>query len=156
VASPLFSRIGQLAGLPEHAVRLLEDDRILMVYPEGVRGLGKLHTERYELAGFGTGFVRIALESRSPIVPFGVIGAEEAYPVVARLEPLARLMGLPYIPVPSHLVPVPLPRTCTIRYGEPLYFEGTGHEGDEVIADLVEQVKVRVDELIAPGRERSS
>ena len=56
IASPLFSRSGQLPGLPEHAERLLRDDRALMVFPEGVRGLGKLYSERYRMARFGTGF----------------------------------------------------------------------------------------------------
>ncbi len=152
ITSPLFSRVGQLTGLPEHAIRLLEDERLLMVFPEGVRGLGKLYRDRYQLARFGTGFVRIALRTRSPIVPFGVIGMEEAFPTISRLEPLAKLTGMPYIPVPAHLVPWPKPVPLQLRYGPPIVLEGTGNESDEVIEAHVARVKAAVAELLAAGR----
>jgi len=152
VLAPFFSRVGQLPGLPQHAIRLLRDERLLMVFPEGVRGIGKLYKDRYQTVRFGTGFMRIALQTGSPIIPFAFIGGEEAYPTLWHLAPLARLLGVPYVPVPAHIVPVPLPIRCSIHYGEPMHFEGDGSERDEVIADYVAQVRERVDELIAEGR----
>ena len=56
-------------GLPEHAVRLLEDDRLLLVFPEGARGTAKLFKDRNSLVRFGTGFMRLALQTGTPIVP---------------------------------------------------------------------------------------
>ncbi len=153
VVSPMFSRVGQLAGLPEHAVRLLEDERLLMVFPEGVRGIGKLYKDRYKTTRFGTGFMRIALQTGSPIIPFAFIGAEEAFPTVLHLNMLARLFGAPYFPVPAHIVPLPLPVRCAIHYGEPLLFEGNGTERDEVIESYVGQVRQSVQDLIEQGRE---
>ncbi|MCP4872851.1 MAG: acyltransferase family protein [Proteobacteria bacterium] len=152
VASPLFSRVGQLTGLPEHAIRLLEDDRVLMVFPEGVRGLGKLHSEKYELKRFGTGFARIALKTGAPIVPFGLIGMEEAYPVVSRLEPLSKILNVPYLPVPAHGVPWPKPVDLQLRFGEPIRLEGDGNESDEVIEAHVRTVMDAVAGLLAAGR----
>jgi hypothetical protein len=70
--SQWFSRVGQLPGLPEHAIRLLREGRLLMVFPEGARGLGKLYKDRYNLLRFGTGFMRIALQSKAPVIPHGV------------------------------------------------------------------------------------
>src|SRR5690606_31702790 len=73
-AGTLLSRCGQFPGLPEHAVKLLEDERLLMVFPEGARGTAKLYKERYSLVNFGTGFMRLAMQTKTPIVPFGFLG----------------------------------------------------------------------------------
>jgi 1-acyl-sn-glycerol-3-phosphate acyltransferase len=72
-ASAWSSRVGQFTGLPEHAQRLLDDDRLLMVFPEGSRGTAKLYWERTNLVNFGSGFVRLALASRAPIVTSGLL-----------------------------------------------------------------------------------
>jgi 1-acyl-sn-glycerol-3-phosphate acyltransferase len=154
VASLWTSRTGQFTGLPEHALRLLEDDRLLMVFPEGARGTAKLYKERYSLVEFGTGFIRLALQTRSPIVPVAILGGGTAVPTVANLYRLGRLVGVPYIPVTPYLLPLPLPAPMELHYGEPLVFSGTGGEDDEVIAGYVEQVKSRIAGLIEKGREQ--
>jgi 1-acyl-sn-glycerol-3-phosphate acyltransferase len=150
--SSWFSRVGQLPGLPEHAVRLLRDDRLLMVFPEGARGTGKLYKDRYKLVRFGTGFMRLALQTQSPIVPFAFVGGEEALPTIYHAQTLARIFGAPYWPVPPYLLPVPLPIACQIYYSEPMRFEGDGTEPDEVIHNYVEEVRERVAALIERGR----
>jgi len=151
LVSPWFSRLGQFTGLPEHAVRLLEDDRLVLVFPEGARGTGKLYRDRYKLVRFGTGFMRLALRTRSPIVPFAFVGGEEALPTMYHARLLARLTGAPYWPVPPHIIPFPKPVTCGIYYGKPMRFKGNGTERDEVILEYVEQVKERISELIVQG-----
>jgi 1-acyl-sn-glycerol-3-phosphate acyltransferase len=152
LVSQWFARVGQFPGLPEHAVRLLEDDRLLMVFPEGTRGVGKLWSERYRLQRFGTGFVRLALKTQAPIYPFAFIGAEEAMPVIHRSELLRRLSGAPYWPVTPWGVPFPLPKQCSLHYGPPLRFEGSGNETDDVVAGYVLQVEQAVAQLIGAGR----
>ncbi|MFB6262437.1 MAG: lysophospholipid acyltransferase family protein [Bradymonadaceae bacterium] len=154
VVSQWFSRVGQFTGLPKHAVQLLQDDRVLMVFPEGTRGIGKLYEDRYKLVRFGTGFMRIALEAGVPIVPFAFVGGEEAHPTMFHLDTLAKILGVPYIPVPPHLVPIPLPVHCEIHYGEPMQFDGTGTEADERIDGYIQQVKDRIAALIEKGRAR--
>ena len=151
--STWFSRIGQFTGLPEHAIRMMEDDRLLMVFPEGADGTGKLYKDRYKLVEFGTGFMRLALQTKTPIVPFAFIGGEEALPAVIHLKRVAKLIGAPYIPIPPYLLPIPLPVRCQVHYGEPMYFEGDGSEADETIEHYVRQVKDRIRELIKHGRE---
>ena len=145
-------RIGQLTGLPEHAVRMLESDRLLMVFPEGARGTGKLYRDRYKLVRFGTGFMRIALQTNAPIVPFGFVGGEEALPTIYHAKLLAKLFRAPYWPVPPYLVPLPLPVQCRLIFGEPMRFEGDGTESDEVIDGYVDQVRDRIADLIEDGR----
>ena len=153
VASLWTSRTGQFTGLPEHARRLLEDDRLLMVFPEGARGTAKLYKERYSLVEFGTGFMRLALQTKTPIVPVGILGGGTAVPTVANLYGLGRLLGVPYVPVTPYLLPLPLPARIELHYGEPFHFTGTGNEDDDVISGYVEQVKARIAELIERGRE---
>lgn len=148
-----FSRIGQFTGIPEHAERLLDDDRLLLVFPEGARGTGKLYRDRYKLERFGTGFVRLALHTKTPIVPFAFIGGEEALPTAFHLKRVAKLLGVPYIPVPPYLLPLPMPVHCEIYYGEPMAFEGAGNEADHVIEGYVAQVRAEIEGLIERGRQ---
>lgn len=149
--SKLTSRLGHLTGLPEHAQRLLEDERLLMVFPEGHRGTAKLYGDRNSLVRFGTGFIRLALQTKTPIVPFAFIGGGEAVPTVTNLEGVAKLFGLPYIPVTPYILPIPRPVPLEIYYSEAMYFEGTGNEDDVVIQGYVEQVRARIAELIERG-----
>ncbi len=152
-AGQVASRMGQFTGLPEHAKRLLEEERLLMVFPEGARGTAKLAHEADSLVRFGTGFMRLAMETRTPIVPLAFIGAGEALPTIANLYGLGKLLGVPYVPVTSYLVPVPKPTTFQLLYGAPMRFEGSGSEADEVIQANVEKVRSRIAWLIEQGRK---
>jgi 1-acyl-sn-glycerol-3-phosphate acyltransferase len=153
-ASQLSSRLGHLTGLPEHAERLLSDERMLMVFPEGVRGTAKLYKERYSLVQFGSGFVRLATKMKTPIIPFAFLGGGEAVPTITNAVALGKLVGLPYIPVTPWLVTIPLPAKLEVYYSEPLLFEGTGSEDDEVVVANVEKVKERIADLLEVGRRR--
>src|SRR5213079_3096321 len=75
--SLLFARCGQVVGVPENAKHLLTNEEALLVFPEGMRGISKPFSKRYQLEEFGLGFMRLAIETRTPIVPVAVIGAEE-------------------------------------------------------------------------------
>jgi 1-acyl-sn-glycerol-3-phosphate acyltransferase len=151
----MISRCGQFTGLPENAERLLRDERLLMVFPEGARGTAKLYHQRDSLVDFGTGFMRLALATHSPIVPFGVSGAGEALPTVYNAYGLGRSFGVPYLPFTPWLLPIPVPAKISIHYGEPMLFDGTGREDDEVVRGYVEQVKERIAALIEYGRSRT-
>jgi len=145
-------RTGQLTGLPRHAAKLLEDDRLLMVFPEGARGTAKLYKDRHSLVNFGTGFMRLALQSNTPIVPVGFVGGGEAIPTIYNATALGKLVGAPYVPVTPYLLPLPMPVRLDIVYGEPIHFEGSGNEDDRVIVSYVEQVKTAIASLIDDGR----
>jgi 1-acyl-sn-glycerol-3-phosphate acyltransferase len=155
-ASKWTNRTGQFTGLPETAEKLLEDERLLMVFPEGARGTAKLFKERHSLVHFGSGFVRLALRTRTPIIPFGFIGGGEAIPTVMNSYTLGKLMGAPYVPITPYLFALPLPVRLEVHYGEPLTFPGDGSEDDEVIAGYVDQVKARIAALIEVGRRHRS
>jgi 1-acyl-sn-glycerol-3-phosphate acyltransferase len=151
--STWFNRVGQLPGLPEHAIRLLNDGRLLMVFPEGARGLGKLYKDRYHLSHFGTGFMRIALQTGTPVIPLAFIGGEEAMPTMFHAKRLARLVGAPYWPVPPYLAALPAARSAArSTTASPCTSEGTGNEPDEVVEGYVEQVKSVINLLVTRGR----
>lgn len=147
----MMARTGQLTGLPQNCERLLEDGHLIMVFPEGARGGGKTVWKRYQLQEFGQGFMRLALKTRAPIIPFGFIGGEEVCPSLVDVKPLARMLNIPYAPITPTLLPLPLPVKCSIYFGEPLTFEGTGDEEDGDIIEKVRVVKDRVAALIGRG-----
>jgi 1-acyl-sn-glycerol-3-phosphate acyltransferase len=148
----LATKLGQLTGLPEHGERLLNDERMLLVFPEGARGTAKLYSERHSLVRFGTGFMRLALKTRTPLVPFAFLGAGEALPTFANFEGLGKLLGLPYLPLTPYLINIPLPVRLHIRFGEPMVFEGTGDETDREIEAKVELVREAIARLMAEAR----
>lgn len=153
-ASQVTNRCGHLTGLPEHAEHLLADERMLMVFPEGARGTAKLYKERYSLVDFGTGFMRLAMKMKTPIVPFAFLGGGDAVPTISNAVSLGKLLGVPYIPVTPWLVALPLPVKLEVSYSAPMFFEGTGSEEDEVVSAHVEKVKERIAHLLDVGRRR--
>lgn len=153
--SSLFVRTGQVVGDPLTCTRLLEAEEAVMVFPEGARGISKLFAQRYQLSSFGHGFMRLAMETRSPIVPVAVIGAEEQAPAVADIKPLARLLGFPAMPIIfPQLLPLPLPVKYRIWFGEPMEFPGSADEDDDVVAGHVKKVKHTIQRMIAHGLDQ--
>jgi hypothetical protein len=96
--------------------------------------------------------MRLALKTRTPIVPFGFLGGGEAQPTVTNLYRVGRLLGMPYLPVTAYGLPLPLPVRLEVHYGEPMHFEGSGDEEDSVIQGYVEQVKGRIAAIIEQRR----
>ncbi|HWE27908.1 MAG TPA: lysophospholipid acyltransferase family protein [Polyangia bacterium] len=148
------SRCGQLTGLPEQAARLLNDDRMLLVFPEGARGTAKLYWERNSLVDFGSGFVRLALSTNTPIVPFAFIGGGDAIPTFMNLYRLGKLFGAPYIPVTPWLLPIPRRVPLKIVFGEPMIMTGSATDEDAAIEAQVEAVKQRIAQLIGSGEQK--
>jgi 1-acyl-sn-glycerol-3-phosphate acyltransferase len=155
----LMNRIGGVRACPENAERLLTQDQLVAVFPEGIKGIGKLFKERYQLQRFGRGgFIKLALKSDAPIIPTAVVGAEEIHPMVGKITWLAKSFGIPYIPVTptfpflGPLGMVPLPTKWFLVFGEPLYFNteyGPDGANDRILVNkLAEQVRVRIQEMI--------
>jgi 1-acyl-sn-glycerol-3-phosphate acyltransferase len=149
--SSFMARVGQIVGTPENCRRLLDAEEAILVFPEGVRGLGKPWPQRYQLQDFGLGFMRLALETRTPIVPVAVIGAEEQSPSLLNLKPLAKLFGLPYLPLTPTILPLPLPTRYRIYFGEPMLFTGRADDEDAELDKKVGQVKTTIQSMIQTG-----
>ncbi|MCK5689318.1 acyltransferase family protein [Myxococcota bacterium] len=156
-ASTFLARAGQILGTPENARRLLDNDGALLVFPEGVRGLNKTWSYRYQLQDFGQGFMRLALETGSPIIPVVVIGAEEQAPAFFNLKRVGKLFGFPVLPVtPTHpLFPIigllPLPTRYRIYFGKPIMPDIDANAEDPVVLKKVEEVRATMQTMIEEG-----
>jgi 1-acyl-sn-glycerol-3-phosphate acyltransferase len=153
----IMVRTGSVVGTRKNCVDMLEQGELVIAFPEGIRGMNKLIWERYQLQDFGQGFMRLALETNTPIVPVAVVGSEEQAPAIANVMPLARLLGMPAFPVTltwpwlGLLGMLPLPVKYRIDFGEPMHFTGNPSDEDEVIAEKVDQVKARIAAMLADG-----
>jgi len=149
--SAFMRRVGGVPANPDNAAGLLEQDQLVMVFPEGVKGTGKPFSERYRLQRFGRGgFVEVALRTRSPIVPVAVVGSEEIYPKLGESEALARLVGAPFVPITptfpllGPLGLIPLPARWRIEFCEPIDLSEHGPEAADdrqLVFDLSEQIR---------------
>lgn len=156
--SAMFTKCGQALATEENGIRLLEQDELVAVFPEGYKGVGKLYKDRYRLARFGRGgFIRMALRTQAPIIPVSVVGAEETYISLAKIPSIAKLIHFPYFPI-SPTFPwfgllgfVPLPTKWYIDYGEPIPMDvyGPGAANNLVlVSQLTDQVRNVVQEMI--------
>lgn len=153
--STFFSRVGQVVGVQENARRLLAMGELLLVFPEGTRGISKPFSRRYQLEEFGLGFMRLAIETDTPIVPVAVVGAEEQYVNLGNVKWAARAFGMPAFPlIPQVLVPggqLPLPTKYHISFGEPMRFRGDADEDDALLEEKVLIVKQTIQSMINRG-----
>lgn len=154
--SPFFARAGAIGGSRGNVRYALEHGELLLIFPEGTTGIGKLFWHRYQLQQWRVGHVELAIRHRAPVVPVAVIGAEEQWPQIARLDGV-HVLGIPYLPIPA--TPLPLPVRYHIYYGPPIDFRERHRPEDADDPAIVEaaaaEVKAAVAGLIERGlRER--
>ena len=151
---PVFSELARKSGVTvacnPDAERLMSTGELVGVFPEGFKGIGKRFADRYKLQRFGRGgFVSAALRTGTPIVPVAIVGAEEIYPILADIKPLARLLGVPYFPVTptfpwlGPLGLVPLPSKWLIHFCPPIPTAHLTELADDpmVVYNLADQVR---------------
>jgi 1-acyl-sn-glycerol-3-phosphate acyltransferase len=161
------NRVGAVRACQENAERLLRQEALVAVFPEGVKGIGKLFRDRYKLQRFGRGgFVKLCLRTQTPVIPVAVVGAEEATPMLLRIEAFSKGLGLPYIPVTptfpllGPLGLVPAPTKWKILFGERIDLGDYGAEAAEdeiLVARLADQVRGTIQGMLdrAVGDRRS-
>ena len=158
--SVLVDRIGSSIGTPQTCVDMLRHGECVMAFPEGIRGMNKIYADAYQLQEFGLGFMRLALETDTPIVPFAVVGSEEQAPAIANLESLGKLLGMPAFPITltwpwlGPLGMLPLPVRYNIEFGQPMPFEGNADDEDEIVGAKVLRVKDAIQAMLRRGLAR--
>jgi 1-acyl-sn-glycerol-3-phosphate acyltransferase len=159
---PFFGELARKAGATracnEDATRLLSSGELAAVWPEGFKGIGKPYSERYKLQRFGRGgFVSAAIKTGVPIVPCSIVGAEEIYPLVGNVPALARLLGVPYVPITPFfpllgpLGMVPLPSKWIIEFGEPIRtdsYEPGAADDPMLVFNLTDQVRETIQQTL--------
>ena len=152
---PIVSEMARKGGVTlacnADAERMLSGGEIVGVWPEGFKGIGKPYSERYKLQRFGRGgFVSAAIRTGVPIIPTSVVGAEEIYPLVGNIPSLARLLGVPYIPITPFfpllgpLGLIPLPSKWIIEFGEPVRtddYDAGAAEDPMLVFNVTDQVR---------------
>jgi len=156
--SVLLVKLGQVLSNDENGIRLLEQDQLVVVFPEGVKGLGKLYRDRYQLARFGRGgFVRMAIQTGAPIIPVSIVGAEETYVSLKKFPLVPDLTGFPIPPISPTwpwfglLGLVPLPTKWFIDIGEPILTDDYGSEVSTnlvIVSQLSDLVRNKIQEMI--------
>jgi 1-acyl-sn-glycerol-3-phosphate acyltransferase len=118
---------GQVRGTLENAKKLLDKGELVGIYPEGIRGVGKVFRERYRLIDFHPGFVQLAIATQTPIVPIATIGGDEIYPNFVNLKQMAQAFGMPFwptglgfpwLPFPVNFIPLPI--KWFVEVGKPI------------------------------------
>ena len=155
---PLARKAGTVVAHEEDALEMLRRGELVGVFPEGYKGVGKGWRERYRLQRFGRGgFIELALRARAPIVPVAIVGAEEAYPMIGNIKPLASLLGFPYFPVTptwpllGPLGVVPLPSRWIIEFGEPVAMDQYPEDAAEdpmLVFDLTDETRDRIQQML--------
>ena len=156
--APLLDKMGQALASVDNGTRLLQQEELVAVYPEGYKGVGKLFKDRYQLARFGRGgFVKMALNTQAPLIPTAVVGAEETYISLAKSDLMARATGFPYFPLSPTwpwlglLGLVPLPTKWSIGFGEPIPMDQYGPDAAEnlvLVSQLTDQVRNIIQEML--------
>jgi 1-acyl-sn-glycerol-3-phosphate acyltransferase len=156
--SVAMRKVGGVVASPYNASRLLEEDELVAVFPEGAKGAGKDFSERYRLQRFGRGgFVEIALRAGAPIIPVAVVGSEEIYPKVGESKLMARAIGAPYFPITptfpllGPLGTIPLPSRWRIEFGQPILTDTFGEDAAEdraLVFELSERVRDEIQRMV--------
>ncbi|CAN5901991.1 lysophospholipid acyltransferase family protein [soil metagenome] len=161
-ALPIVSEVARKGGATlacnQDAERMLAAGELVGVWPEGFKGVGKPFSQRYKLQRFGRGgFVSAAIRTGVPIVPCSIVGAEETYPLVGNVPSLARLLGVPYLPI-TPLFPwfgllglVPLPSKWVIEFGEPIRtdtYNAGGADDPMLVFNLTDQVRETIQQTL--------
>jgi 1-acyl-sn-glycerol-3-phosphate acyltransferase len=155
--SELARKSGATLACNPDAERLLRAGELVGVFPEGFKGVGKRYRDRYKLQRFGRGgFVAAALATGAPIIPVAIVGAEETYPMLGNLKPMARLLGIPYFPITptfpwlGPLGLVPLPSKWLIEFGTPIETEHLQGDADDplVVFNLADQVRETIQQIL--------
>ena len=156
--APLARKGGATLACAPDAERLLSSGALVGVWPEGFKGIGKPFSERYKLQRFGRGgFVSAALRTGAPIIPCSIVGAEEIYPIIGNAKTLARILGVPYIPVTPFfpwlgpLGAIPLPSKWIIEFGEPIETAELGSAAADdpmLVFNLTDQVRETIQQTL--------
>ncbi|QYC38024.1 2-acyl-glycerophospho-ethanolamine acyltransferase [Nonomuraea coxensis DSM 45129] len=162
--SHLARKTGHTLACREDADRLLRKGELVGVFPEGFKGVGKPFSERYKLQRFGRGgFVASAIRAGVPILPTAIVGAEEIYPKIGDIRSLARLLGLPYVPITPFfpllgpLGLVPLPSKWMIEFGEPIrtdHYEPEAADDPMLVFNVTDHVREVIQQMLNELRLR--
>ena len=157
-ATAFMNAVGQVRACQENAERLLRQEQLVGVFPEGIKGMAKGFKNRYNLARFGRGgVIRLAIRTRSPVIPCAVVGAEEIYIVLGYANWLGKMVGMPLLPItPTFpwlglLGVIPMPTKWYIQFGEMISYDeydDSALKDNVIINRLNRQLRATIQETV--------
>lgn len=158
VVGPLGRKAGNVVACDEDAYELIRRGELVGVFPEGYKGTGKGWSERYKLQRFGRGgYIELALRTKTPIIPVAIVGAEEAFPMIANAKLLAKVLGFPYFPITptfpllGPLGAIPFPSRWIIEFGEPIAMDDYPDDAADdamLVFDLSDRVRDTIQQML--------
>lgn len=98
-----WKRIGGIDATSLNFETLMHFNRSnVLVYPEGVPGIGKGFDKKYQLQRFSTSFIRMSLKYRTDVIPILTINGEYINPYSYTFDWINRLsqkIGVPFLPI---------------------------------------------------------
>lgn len=83
----------------------------ILLYPEGVPGIGKGFNNKYQLQRFSSSFIRMSLKYKTDVVPVYTVNGEYINPYSYKSERVNRIskkIGVPFIPLSLLVLLIPL------------------------------------------------
>lgn len=142
----LFARGGMVGGSRGNARALLESGELLMIFPEGTPAIVKPFRDRYKLHPFRQGHAELAIRHGCPVIPCGVVGAEEQLPQLTTSRRLGKPFGVPEVPIPA--IPFPLPVRYHLLWGPPVNLHLEHRPADADDPDVVKAAAKRVQQAV--------
>jgi len=124
-----LTKLGGVVASQENAARLFEQESLIGLFPEGIRGTFTPYKRTYKLRDFTRSeFAQIAVRHQAPVIPAVVVGHAEIFPIIGRIDSswVVKELGWPYLPIAPMfpLAPVPLPSKWHVRVLKPVPLEG--------------------------------
>ncbi len=167
VLGTLLSKAGAIRACQENAQRLLKEDELVLVFPEGIKGIEKSNAKRYQLQRFGRGgYIKLCLMTHTPVIPVAIVGSEDVHPILSNIRLLAKSFNVPYFPITptwpllGPLGLLPLPAKWRIRFGDPIYvnqFDPDTANDRVAVQRLSNQVRETIQKMLKEmtGKQKS-
>jgi 1-acyl-sn-glycerol-3-phosphate acyltransferase len=134
-----------------------QNEHNLLIYPEGVPGIGKGFNLRYQLQRFSSSFITMSIKYRTDIIPVLTVNGEYINPYAYRWTWINRIVnkiGVPFFPIGIISLLLPLqpwifymgfPAKLTYVRGKPIRpYEMTQKAIDELSYDELVKIKEEV------------
>ena len=115
-------------------------DSNVLIYPEGVPGIGKGFNNKYKLQTFSTSMIRMAIKYKTDIVGISCINGEYLNPASYSIKPINKIfqaIGIPFLPI-SIITPLLLLQPWLFYYAWPAkltYILGNRYSPWKMIGD---------------------
>jgi len=99
----LWKRAGGIdATYKNFETMMFHGERNVMIFPEGVPGIGKGFNKRYQLQKMSTSFIRMSIKFRTDIIPISTVNGEYINPYSYSNKLINNMMnavGIPFLPL---------------------------------------------------------